>query len=254
MAAAGVLLILAAAALLLLLAAATTAAAQPSEADVLRKFLGTLRGPDGGPPRELSQWATTTQPGEPCGTPQWANVRCDDGGRVLVLQLEGLRLQGAAPNLTLLAPLRGLRSLSLAINNLTGAFPDVSALPALKFLFLSRNGLSGEIPDGAFAALRALQRVDLSNNTFSGPIPSSIATSSKLTDVNLAYNNFSGPVPVGLQRLEHDHLHVQGEFAIALLVRFSLCSLYGLTNLCSFEQLLLGCAQLNSTLSISKKK
>jgi len=56
-------------------------------------------------------------------------------GRVVVLQLEGLQLQGAAPDLALLAPLQGLRSLSLSNNNLTGAFPDVSALPALRFFF-----------------------------------------------------------------------------------------------------------------------
>ncbi|RCV22029.1 hypothetical protein SETIT_4G187200v2 [Setaria italica] len=205
--AAGVLLLLAAVALVL-----AAAAAQSSEADVLQAFRDTLRGPDGGPPEELNQWVT--HPGAPCDaggddTPRWVGVRKCAGGRVVVLQLQGYRLQGAAPDLGLLAPLQGLRSLSLAGNNLTGAFPDVSALPALKFLFLSQNGLSGEIPDGAFAALRGLQKLNLSNNAFTGAIPSSIATSGKLIDVDLANNNFSGPVPEGLQRLGA-HLDVQG--------------------------------------------
>ncbi|KAF8687262.1 hypothetical protein HU200_042937 [Digitaria exilis] len=101
----------------------------------------------------------------------------------------------AAPDLGLLTPLQGLRSLSLADNDLAGAFPDVSPLPALRSLFLSKNRLSGEISDGAFAALRGHRKLDLSNNGFTGPIPSSIATSSKLLDVNLSNNNFSGPVP-----------------------------------------------------------
>ncbi|CAN6216045.1 unnamed protein product [Urochloa humidicola] len=193
-------LLLAAAAALVLAAAQSQA---PSEADVLQKFHDTLRGPDGGPPEQLQQWAA--HGGQPCDAnddaPRWDRVKLCAKGHVVLLQLEGLGLQGPAPDLSLLAPLQGLRSLSLANNNFTGAFPDVSPLPKLKFLFLFRTGLAGEIPDGAFAALRALQKLDLSGNGFSGPIPSSITTSRKLTDVNLANNNFSGPVPDGLQNL-----------------------------------------------------
>ncbi|CAL5041545.1 unnamed protein product [Urochloa decumbens] len=203
--AAGRLLLLAAAAALIALAAAQS---QPSETQVLQKFRSTLRGPDGGPPEQLRQWDT----GAPCdadNTPRWAGVRLCAKGRVVVLQLEALGLRGPALDLSLLAPLVGLRSLSLAQNSLTGALPDVSALPALKFLYLFQNAFSGEIPDGAFAKLRALQKLDLSRNGFSGPIPSSIATSGKLRDVNLANNNFSGPVPDGLRRLGAG-LHVQG--------------------------------------------
>ncbi|CAN6220501.1 unnamed protein product [Urochloa humidicola] len=203
-------LFVAAAAAVAVLAAAQSQAA-PSEADVLQKFHDTLRGPDGGPPEQLRQWAT--HGGQPCDAnddaPRWDRVKLCAKGHVVLLQLEGLGLQGPAPDLSLLAPLVGLRSLSLANNNLTGAFPDLSPLPALKFFFLYKNGLSGEIPDGAFAALRGLQKLDLSGNGFSGPIPSSIATSSKLKDVNLANNNFSGPVPDGLQR-SGANIHIQG--------------------------------------------
>ncbi|CAN6200873.1 unnamed protein product [Urochloa humidicola] len=193
----------------LVLAAAAQSQPPPSaEVDALHKFRNALRGPDGGPPAQLLQWVEQ-QAGSPCDTPLWFGVRRCSGGRVMVLQLEGLGLSGPAPDLSLLAPLVGLRSLSLARNSLTGALPDVSALPALKFLYMSGNGLSGEIPDGAFAKLRALQKLDLSGNAFSGTIPSSIATSAKLADVNLADNNFSGPVPDGLQRLGAN-LHIQG--------------------------------------------
>ncbi|CAN6200861.1 unnamed protein product [Urochloa humidicola] len=208
----GRLLLMAAAAALVLAAAAQSHSQPTSEADALRKLFDMLRGPDGGPLAQLIQWVK--QPGPPCvaggdDTPRWFGVRRCSGGRVVVLQLEALGLSGPAPDLSLLAPLVRLRSLSLARNSLTGAFPDVSALPALKFLFMSRNGLAGEIPDGAFAALGGLQKLDLSGNAFSGPIPSSIATSAKLADVNLANNNFSGPVPDGLRRLGAN-LHVQG--------------------------------------------
>ncbi|CAD6335957.1 unnamed protein product [Miscanthus lutarioriparius] len=198
-AAAGRLLL--AAALVLAACTVPVAAQAKSEADVLNEFRAALRGPDGGPPRELNQWATAR--GAPCvvNATQWPGVKRCINGRVVVLKLEGLRLQGAAPDLALLAPLQGLRSLSLSNNSLTGAFPDVSALPALRFLFLYQNRLAGEIPDGAFAALRGLQKVNLSGNAFTGPIPSSIASSGHLLSVDLSNNNFSGPVPEGLRKL-----------------------------------------------------
>ncbi|CAN6220499.1 unnamed protein product [Urochloa humidicola] len=223
----GRLLLLAAVAALVLLAAALSTAQAPSEADVLLKFRDTLHGPDGGPPEQLRQWVTHAGP--PCdiaggdNTPRWVGVKLCARGHVVVLQLEELGLRGPAPDLSLLAPLVGLRSLGLIGNNLTGAFfPDVSALPALKFLFLSRNGLSGEIPDGAFAALTGLLKLDLSGNDFSGPIPSSIATSARLVDVNLAYNNFSGPVPDGLRPLG-PNLHIQGNNLICGLPGIPAC-------------------------------
>ncbi|KAF8687264.1 hypothetical protein HU200_042939 [Digitaria exilis] len=200
---------------LVVLTAAASASAQTCspEADTLRVFRNSLRGPGGDPPRWLDEWVTNPFP---CGgggdAPQWIGIRRCAGGHVVAIDLEGLGLEGAAPDLRILAPLQGLRSLSLAGNNLTGAFPDVSPLPALKSFFLARNNLSGEIPDGAFAALRGLQKLDLSDNAFTGRIPSSMATSGRLIDVNLSNNNFSGPVPDGLLRLGAN-LHVQGEFA-----------------------------------------
>nr|CAB3468650.1 unnamed protein product [Digitaria exilis] len=201
--------VLLAAVALVLATAAASAQAQSSEAHALRAFRAALQGPGGAPPGELSQWVTPTG-GGPCAgdAPQWNRVKKCAGGRVVALNLEALSLQGAAPDLGLLAPLQGLRSLSLADNDLAGAFPDVSPLPALRSLFLSKNRLSGEISDGAFAALRGLRKLDVSSNGFTGAIPSSIATSSKLLDVNLSNNNFSGPVPDGLLR-SGANLHLQ---------------------------------------------
>jgi Leucine-rich repeat (LRR) protein len=80
---------------------------------------------------------------------------------------------------------KNLRSLSLASNSLTGAFPDVSALPKLKMLYLSGNRLAGQIPDDAFAA--SLKKLHLSDNAFTGPVPSSI-TSPGLLELRLSKN------------------------------------------------------------------
>ncbi|KAL6603694.1 hypothetical protein ACP70R_044055 [Stipagrostis hirtigluma subsp. patula] len=174
-----------------------------SEADALLAFRDTLRGPKGEPPEQLSSWSKSTVPcdGGQKGRQRspWHGVTCKER-QVRVLQLEGLGLQGRAPALGPLAPLHGLRSLSLAGNNLTGGLPDLFVLPDLKMLYLSRNRLAGEIPYASFAHTTALQKLHLEGNAFSGPIPRSLASMRKLVELNLSDNNFSGPIPEGLQK------------------------------------------------------
>ncbi|KAK3134289.1 hypothetical protein QOZ80_6AG0547320 [Eleusine coracana subsp. coracana] len=213
--------------LAVLLAAAVAGRADgATEAETLLAFRTALRGPGNGPPAPLDHWLNT--PG-PCpagggGNSPWYGVKCNpDANQVLVLQLEHLGLQGPAPDLAVLAPLQGLRSLSLAHNNLTGAFPDVSKLPALKMLYLSGNRLAGPIPPDAFASLQGLHKLYLFDNAFTGPVPTSITSpgllelqlsknglegplpdfaQKNLTLVDVSDNNLSGPIPPGLQRFD----------------------------------------------------
>jgi len=168
------------------------AAEGDKEGDVLIAFRDTLRGPDGSPPGRLRNWGT---PG-PCrgNSSSWYGVSCHGNGSVQGLQLERLGLAGSAPDLAVLAVLPGLRALSLSDNALTGAFPNVSALAVLKMLYLSRNRLSGAIPEGTFHPMRGLRKLHLSNNEFSGPVPESI-TSPRLLELSLANNHFEGPLP-----------------------------------------------------------
>ncbi|PUZ74302.1 hypothetical protein GQ55_1G053800 [Panicum hallii var. hallii] len=163
-----------------------------TEADVLIAFRNTLRGPDGAPPGPLRSWGT---PG-PCqgNSSSWYGVSCHGNGSVQGLQLERLGLAGAAPDLAALAVLPGLRALSLSDNALTGAFPNVSALGVLKMLYLSRNRLSGVIPEGTFRPMRGLRKLHLAFNEFSGPVPGSI-TSPRLLELSLANNRFEGCLP-----------------------------------------------------------
>jgi hypothetical protein len=162
------------------------------EGDVLVAFRDTLRGLDGAPPGPLRNWGT---PG-PCrgNSSSWYGVSCHGNGSVQGLQLERLGLSGGAPDLSVLAVLPGLRALSLSDNALTGAFPNVSALAVLKMLYLSRNRLSGAIPEGTFRPMRGLRKLHLSSNEFSGPVPESI-TSPRLLELSLANNHFEGPLP-----------------------------------------------------------
>ncbi|TVU08445.1 hypothetical protein EJB05_41850, partial [Eragrostis curvula] len=208
-------------ALLLLALMAAVVVASGSEGDALLGFRATLRGPNGGPPAPLNGWVTT--PG-PCsgGNSLWYGVRCSEAtGRVLVLELEYLGLQGPAPNLSVLAALPGLRSLSLANNNLTRAFPDVSALPGLRMLYLHGNRLAGRIPDDALAPLRrGLQKLYLSGNAFTGPIPSSVTLSPRLLELQLSNNGFEGALPdfgqTDLKLVDFSNNNLSGQIPPAL--------------------------------------
>ncbi|KAK1612732.1 hypothetical protein QYE76_036405 [Lolium multiflorum] len=225
--------------LLLLLATlvAVAAAAGPSEADVLLSFRATLRGPTGDrPPAPLDQWVTSPGSG-PCGLPVWYAVRCHPvTNQVLVLRLEYLGLQGAAPDMAPLAGLPGLRSLSFANNNLTGAFPaGLSKLGMLKLLYLSRNRLSGDIPDDAFAAMKGLMKLYLTNNDFTGHIPGSIVTSPKLLVLQLSKNRFDGPMPdldqKGLQLVDVSNNNLSGPVP-EQLQRFGVAAFQGNEGMC----------------------
>ncbi|KAL6888760.1 hypothetical protein ACP4OV_009786 [Aristida adscensionis] len=168
------------------------AAAAGTEGDVLIAFRDTLRGSDGSPPGPLRSWGT---PG-PCrgNISSWYGVSCHGNGSVQGLQLEKLGLAGGAPDLAALAVLPGLRALSLSDNAFTGDFPNVSALAVLKMLYLSRNRLTGVIPEGTFGPMRGLRKLHLQGNAFSGPVPASI-TSPRLLELSLANNRFEGPLP-----------------------------------------------------------
>ncbi|TVU32796.1 hypothetical protein EJB05_24552 [Eragrostis curvula] len=186
------LAIAAAAFAFLLFSPAAAQADARTEAVVLIAFRDTLRGADGAPPAPLRTWGT---PG-PCrgNASAWHGVSCHGNGTVQGLQLERLGLAGEAPDISVLAVLPGLRALSLADNALTGAFPNVSALAVLKMLYLSRNRMSGVIPEGTFGPMRGLRKLYLSGNEFSGPVPGSI-TSPRLLELSLANNRFEGPLP-----------------------------------------------------------
>ncbi|KAM0946681.1 putative protein kinase RLK-Pelle-LRR-III family [Dioscorea sansibarensis] len=159
-----------------------------SDTDVLLQFKATLSGAD----QALPDWL----PGSaPCieSRSNWTGVICE-GGNVYGLQLENMKLSGTL-DLDPLGALGGLRTLSFADNDLVGSMPSLDKVGALKALYLSRNKLSGVIPDRAFASTMSLKKVHLSQNRFSGPIPSSLADVSKLLEVMLDGNEFSGAIP-----------------------------------------------------------
>jgi len=106
-----------------------------------------------------------------------------------------------------------LVNVRFSFNEVEGPFPaGLAPAPALTFLVVNNNSLSGELPaapDGLFPALRAL---NASNNRLSGAIPAAWGTSGIFTQkplrfadgetmahvFDLSANAFEGPVPAFL--------------------------------------------------------
>ncbi|KAK2451597.1 protein NSP-INTERACTING KINASE [Trifolium repens] len=67
-------------------------------------------------------------------------------------------------------------------------------LPKLQTLDLSNNRFSGFIPS-SLSQLNNLQYLRLNNNSLSGPFPVTLAKITQLAFLDLSYNNLSGPLP-----------------------------------------------------------
>ncbi|TXG47704.1 hypothetical protein EZV62_026998 [Acer yangbiense] len=80
-----------------------------------------------------------------------------------------------------------LRNLDLSFNNLTGELSNVSIAGSLKFIFLSGNSLSGNIPE---SILRKGTNVDLSYNNFNWPSSEQPACREARSGVLPCQNNF----------------------------------------------------------------
>ncbi|PRQ58023.1 putative leucine-rich repeat domain, L domain-containing protein [Rosa chinensis] len=76
-----------------------------------------------------------------------------------------------------------------------------SELQSLKFLDLSGNHVSGEIPD-CWRHLVSLKLLDLSSNAFSGKIPTTIGTLFRMETLKLRSNKLVGELPSSLKNCE----------------------------------------------------
>ena len=93
-----------------------------------------------------------------------------------------------------------LEILDLSYNLLFGVLP--SSLPSshIRMVDLSSNRLHGAVSSSFFQQAWNLTSFNVSNNTFSGPIPSSICrpSSSSLRHLDFSFNNFNGSISSGL--------------------------------------------------------
>ncbi|KAJ3670935.1 hypothetical protein LUZ60_008361 [Juncus effusus] len=93
----------------------------------------------------------------------------------------------------------------------------VSTAPRITILSLSSSGLTGEIST-AFANLKALQTLDLSNNKLTGQIPD-LSQLTSLTILDLTGNNLNGTIPAGLLKKSQD-----GSLTLRIGDNANLCS------------------------------
>nr|XP_048319297.1 receptor-like protein kinase isoform X2 [Ziziphus jujuba var. spinosa] len=93
-----------------------------------------------------------------------------------------------------------LRRLLLGVNQLEGSMPsEVGSCPTLHRLILEQNKLTGFLPK--FAKGTDLSYMDISKNSFSGEIPSSMGNCTNITYINLSMNKFKGSIPQELGNL-----------------------------------------------------
>ncbi|XP_020098398.1 receptor-like protein kinase HSL1, partial [Ananas comosus] len=109
---------------------------------------------------------------------------------------------------------RSVTSLDLSNLNLSGPFPPpLCQLPNLASLSLSLNSFSCALPSSSLLPCSSLTHLDLSQNEFTGPLPSSLSSLPSLLYLDLSANNFSGPVPPSFSRFPSlQYLSLVGNF------------------------------------------
>ncbi|KAJ0620189.1 receptor-like protein EIX1 isoform X1 [Helianthus annuus] len=92
-----------------------------------------------------------------------------------------------------------VKIINLSRNNLTGKIPDeLTDLHKLIALDLSMNTLNGEIPS-KIGLMKELQILDLSRNNLSGGLPTEMSQMTLLNYLDVSYNNLSGRIPSSTQ-------------------------------------------------------
>lgn len=83
--------------------------------------------------------------------------------------------------------------IDLSSNSFTGSIPgEWVNCPALKYIFLQKNKLSGTLPTWP-SELHALEAIDLGHNIITGPFPEGFCSSS-LISIQLSHNKLNGEI------------------------------------------------------------
>ncbi|KAM3267839.1 pollen receptor-like kinase 3 [Capsicum chacoense] len=181
--------------------------------------------------QSLDSWRPGT---DPCDKNiRWLGVVCQKQV-VKGLLLVGTNLSGNI-DVGALSQLTGLRTLSFQSNAFSGPIPEFNRMGALKGLYLSQNHFSGVIPSNYFEKMQSLKKLWLSGNKFSGEIPSSLMHLTHIIELHLENNQFSGRIPSlnqsTLLSLNVSSNNLTGEIPVTLS-RFNQSSFKGNSELC----------------------
>ncbi|XP_051132354.1 leucine-rich repeat receptor-like protein kinase PXC1 [Andrographis paniculata] len=180
----------------------------------------------------LSNWTTTAALSDACAA-NWVGVNCTNG-RVTAVTLPFLNLRGPVDAL---ASLDQLRLLDLRGNRLNGTLVPIAQCLNLKLVYLSENDFSGDIPT-ELAALHRLLRLDLSNNNLRGEIPTQLSNLTRLMTLHLQNNELTGTIPKfldsfqQLKELNFSNNELYGKVSKSLISRFGESSFSGNEGLC----------------------
>lgn len=109
------------------------------------------------------------------------------------LSLSDNKLSGSIPES--LANCTGLSVLRMRGNAFNGSIPEGLFDLGLDEVDLSRNELTGSIPQGSSKLFESLQVLDISRNNLSGHFPAEMGLFSKLKHLNLSWNSFQSRLP-----------------------------------------------------------
>lgn len=166
------------------------------ECQALAEFYSATRGENW---KNKSWWSASLNLTNPVPVCSWYGISCDASGKVIKLSLPNNDLRGAW--LGKLAPITSLQVLDLSQSQLNQQVPSNFYIihPNLEVLRMSFAGLNGSLNfDGA----TKLKELDLSNNSFIGTIPASLANNRELRNVNLSDNYLVESISNALFNLE----------------------------------------------------
>jgi Leucine-rich repeat (LRR) protein len=174
----------------------------------------------------------------------WEGISCDQNHKVTRIWLPSRHLKGSIS--PFFGNLTHLTHLNLSHNSLSEALPTrfFSSLNQLKILDLSYNYLGGDISlmfssSGSFTGWPTsiqgawnLIKLNVSNNSFTGPIPSSFCINSPFVRLlDFSHNDYSGQIPNGLGRCSQLKVFRAGFNSISGLLSHDIYSAIGLEEI-----------------------